>query len=72
MNQQMRNKQAEAEKAVWKLTPEGNYACGICGNEPKYSGFINDYKYCPFCGNRIKKYQLATYTPHPVINTYEM
>ena len=72
MNQQMRNKNEELKKAIWKLTPVGNYMCGKCGNEPYYSGFINKYKFCPFCGQRMRKYEMDKYTPERVIETYDM
>ena len=62
MNQQMRNKNEEIKKAVWKLTPiqnyapMQNYACGVCGKEPYYDN-IKEYKFCPFCGKKMLYYE---------------
>ena len=71
MNQQMKTKNAELAKAIWKLTPEGNYMCGKCGNKPNYS-VISKYKFCPFCGQKMMKYEIDIYTPTKVIETFDM
>ena len=40
--------------ARWKNTAIGNWACSYCCREPYYSGNIEDYLYCPYCGASMK------------------
>lgn len=41
--------------ARWKCTALGNYACSYCSQEPYYSGNIEDYHFCPYCGAEMRR-----------------
>lgn len=41
--------------ARWKCTALGNYACSYCCKEPYYSGNIEDYPFCPYCGADMRR-----------------
>jgi rubredoxin len=40
----------------WIETESGNYRCSVCSEELSYFGNIVKYKYCPFCGDKKKRF----------------